>query len=1247
MMARQCFCTVGIAMNLPEDTQLLKDLRAAAYRGLPVHPSAGKNWNKQYGLALANLLLGRIEPSSEMPAAKFRNYLADQIRRKSQGQRTLYQRIEQARSAKGGSHVVRKETQTPGAHEVDNALMRRCKYPHTIISDDKDLFQDLLFIGVTPKDTNYAQHVLIDAWFDGSIFYLSGYAIADGLMGIAHFEFDLDKRTIRKVGEIGAGPVTKETRLGSRLYSSVAQAIDGPIKSDDTVPAILQSENKTEVFNADNRTLTYTSIETFAVTEKDKPPSNCQPNPVEEDWETFGTWDNLTEEMDRVPLHAECATVLRTVFVKNPNTKAVFEAVQIMLSEPDGASPIRRDIFERRIEQRIAQLKLSEKMRRRIEKSTQNLSEDFDPVLTNKAADDIVAHKIDTIANMFREEEQDASYAILRYIADMAPAAKAGKLAITCLQKPVIPDQPQFKNTDESLRAIAVVRDRALFEILEDGYYPARKVRREMPIVILYRIVDGCVGILAIQMDGQDYNLVDACDFPLTDENDRDFDEDSDLTWYLRGLLSHLNVVPTLDSSPSDKSEPVSGRTSEADPGIEDKVDEKPSPSVEKRPSNTANHAAPRIQTVPQLAAFRTVCQARVDVEDMGIAIDVIDRWFEDRARQLGERVTNDQRDHKRGWRLEHTGSLDSEDLWAVNVRGDQSSPMTLEISVETDFVGRVRPRLPTILRELASETVIQNSDGIIHPRAKVIATSAAMTDFVRLATDPERIFPILIMSSDENAVFINDPDIVAAQCAGAMHVFTIMPSRTYDLSDRWGRNLSAYNGSIRIYQPRFDPENDSPFRHQLIMPGANARDKLSSAIDREMSETLWRYGINVADELQDTLDSIEEDKPATGIPAARPQKPAPEESDHKTPKVSQEPQQKPEALDPVTSSSSEAPTSSDQKMVPAAEISQPIQPLQEISEALPNDAAPTLPISEPESDADIEGHPEKGKPESSEQPEPHSIAQNEPVEPATAPMGLGIDKLVEHEVKTALRPILGRLDDIEEMLTAANSDRVARERKSETVKTVAIDRVQGMQETIVRERRESAEIIRIAEEEKLEALSEAAQLRAALRAALSAQERAPGAQPPKMTFPETLSDLEPWAERHLVGRVHIMPRAYRVMRKTVYTDVERACRALLLLAGPYLDAKHGIDGSYQQFQDGLNELRLIDKPQASTGGATVDAEYYVSYHGERLFLDKHLRGKESRYNNEKMLRIYYHYHEATDQVLIGHMPSHLTTMAS
>lgn len=242
----------------------------------------------------------------------------------------------------------------------------------------------------------------------------------------------------------------------------------------------------------------------------------------------------------------------------------------------------------------------------------------------------------------------------------------------------------------------------------------------------------------------------------------------------------------------------------------------------------------------------------------------------------------------------------------------------------------------------------------------------------------------------------------------------------------------------------------------------------------------------------------------------------------------------------------------------------------------------------------------------------------------------------IDDLIAAKLEPVLAQLAATEDELAFLKARIPIRSAYSKD------EQIAVLEKTLDEERSEFMQLIKIAEREKDDAISESA----SLRAALQAQTRSDVSRTLPMTFPASLAELEPWAIQQLLGRVFIMPRAYRAMRKVVYTDTERACRALLLLAGPYLDAKNGVDGANDRFLEGLKELKLIDKPQQTIGGAIKVAEYYISYHGERIFLDKHIRGKDGRFNDDKLLRIYYHYHAATNQILIGHMPSHLTTAA-
>ena len=79
-----------------------------------------------------------------------------------------------------------------------------------------------------------------------------------------------------------------------------------------------------------------------------------------------------------------------------------------------------------------------------------------------------------------------------------------------------------------------------------------------------------------------------------------------------------------------------------------------------------------------------------------------------------------------------------------------------------------------------------------------------------------------------------------------------------------------------------------------------------------------------------------------------------------------------------------------------------------------------------------------------------------------------------------------------------------------------------------------------------------------------------------------------------------------------------------------------------------MQELRLQDKKQTKIGVGARPGEYHFTHEGVTYLMDKHLRGAESLHNDHtRLLRIYYTWDEEQRRVLIGHMPTHLTTRDS
>lgn len=138
------------------------------------------------------------------------------------------------------------------------------------------------------------------------------------------------------------------------------------------------------------------------------------------------------------------------------------------------------------------------------------------------------------------------------------------------------------------------------------------------------------------------------------------------------------------------------------------------------------------------------------------------------------------------------------------------------------------------------------------------------------------------------------------------------------------------------------------------------------------------------------------------------------------------------------------------------------------------------------------------------------------------------------------------------------------------------------------------------------------------------------------------LSDIEEWATLNH-HRITILPRALSECKRALYEDADRVYQSLELLAETYPLVKLGE----------LERTTLLQRAQAIgvTIGGSVDKsvagsagdEYFIRWRGQRRFLDQHL-GRGSSRDPRFTMRIYYTWDRETSCVVVGWLPTHLST---
>lgn len=139
-----------------------------------------------------------------------------------------------------------------------------------------------------------------------------------------------------------------------------------------------------------------------------------------------------------------------------------------------------------------------------------------------------------------------------------------------------------------------------------------------------------------------------------------------------------------------------------------------------------------------------------------------------------------------------------------------------------------------------------------------------------------------------------------------------------------------------------------------------------------------------------------------------------------------------------------------------------------------------------------------------------------------------------------------------------------------------------------------------------------------------------------------TLSEIGGWSHRALDGKVILVPRALRSVRKSNFGDPALVYRVLEALRDDYWAMKFDpSDAAKARWQHFLRRERLTCGPTGIGPESRLSETYRASWDGRRVPLDMHLQGNSCR-DETRQFRLYFHNDEANRQIVVGHLPSHL-----
>lgn len=133
------------------------------------------------------------------------------------------------------------------------------------------------------------------------------------------------------------------------------------------------------------------------------------------------------------------------------------------------------------------------------------------------------------------------------------------------------------------------------------------------------------------------------------------------------------------------------------------------------------------------------------------------------------------------------------------------------------DFIP-VKISVPGFVFQIFQTIGLASDISVLSIVPKRVSTDAHFDDFFDFLQNPERRLPIIVVTTERRSgepLII--PNNLAKATLGMAHTFVLNEEAAWRLSDKIGRELSVFDGGIRIYMPNFT-KSDSLFSHKLLI---------------------------------------------------------------------------------------------------------------------------------------------------------------------------------------------------------------------------------------------------------------------------------------------------------------------------------------------------------------------------------------------------------------------------------------------
>jgi hypothetical protein len=173
----------------------------------------------------------------------------------------------------------------------------------------------------------------------------------------------------------------------------------------------------------------------------------------------------------------------------------------------------------------------------------------------------------------------------------------------------------------------------------------------------------------------------------------------------------------------------------------------------------------------------------------------------------------------------------------------------------------------PALVKSFVANQALVDAGVPLTDTAMVADTDDRYDQFAELLHSEERKLPIVAVSErvsrTEDPHYAVKPDLLARALQGIAHVVALPQDQTLWLNDEVGRDISVFNGAIRVYRPGFHAHANKG-EHPLYLAERVVMDTTQNSFDRQLARRLRLYSVDSKAKL-DAWPRAEQETPATG----------------------------------------------------------------------------------------------------------------------------------------------------------------------------------------------------------------------------------------------------------------------------------------------------------------------------------------------------------------------------------------------